>query len=103
VPLSMLASIEDADGPNQITRDDGRRRIVIAANAQERALSDVVADLRAAIAEFPLPEGYFITLGGQFQAQEEAAKLISLLAIGSVALIFMVLFSRYQSAVLASG
>jgi HME family heavy-metal exporter len=102
VPLSMLASIEDADGPNQITRDDGRRRIVIAANAQDRALSDVVADLRAAIAEFPLPEGYFITLGGQFQAQEEAAKLISLLAIGSAALIFMVLFSRYQSAVLAS-
>jgi HME family heavy-metal exporter len=62
----------------------------------------VVADLRAAIAEFPLPEGYFITLGGQFQAQEEAAKLISLLAIGSAALIFMVLFSRYQSALLAS-
>jgi HME family heavy-metal exporter len=102
VPLSTLASIEDADGPNQITRDDGRRRIVIAANADGRALSDVVADLRAAIAEFPLPEGYFITLGGQFQAQEEAAKLISLLAIGSAALIFMVLFSRYQSAVLAS-
>jgi HME family heavy-metal exporter len=102
VPLSMLASIEDADGPNQITRDDGRRRIVIAANAHGRALSDVVADLRTAIAEFPLPEGYFITLGGQFQAQEEAAKLISLLAIGSAALIFMVLFSRYQSALLAS-
>ena len=101
VPLSKLASIEDADGPNQITRDDGRRRIVISANAQERALSDVVADLRAAVAEFPLPEGYFITLGGQFQAQEEAARLISLLALGSLALIFMVLYSRYQSALLA--
>ncbi|MBL8430759.1 MAG: efflux RND transporter permease subunit [Dechloromonas sp.] len=101
VPLSKLASIEDADGPNQITRDDGRRRIVISANAQERALSDVVADLRAAVGEFPLPEGYFITLGGQFQAQEEAARLISLLALGSVALIFMVLYSRYQSALLA--
>lgn len=101
VPLAMLASIEDADGPNQITRDDGRRRIVISANAQERALSDVVADLRAAVADFPLPEGYFITLGGQFQAQEEAARLISLLALGSVALIFMVLYSRYRSALLA--
>ena len=101
VPLGMLASIEDADGPNQITRDDGRRRIVISANAQERALSDVVADLRAAVADFPLPEGYFITLGGQFQAQEEAARLISLLALGSVALIFMVLYSRYRSALLA--
>ncbi|QRM19494.1 CusA/CzcA family heavy metal efflux RND transporter [Dechloromonas sp. TW-R-39-2] len=101
IPLSKLASIEDADGPNQITRDEGRRRIVISANAQGRALSDVVADLRAAVADFPLPEGYFITLGGQFQAQEEAAKLISLLAIGSTVLIFMVLFSRYQSALLA--
>jgi HME family heavy-metal exporter len=101
VPLSLLASIEDADGPNQITRDDGRRRIVISANAQGRALSAVVADLRAAVADFPLPEGYFITLGGQFQAQEEAARLISWLALGSVALIFMVLYSRYRSALLA--
>ena len=101
VPLALLASIEDADGPNQITRDDGRRRIVISANAQERALSEVVADLRAAVAAFPLPEGYFITLGGQFQAQEEAARLISWLALGSVALIFMVLYSRYRSALLA--
>ena len=54
-------------------------------------MSAVVADLRAAVADFPLPEGYFITLGGQFQAQEEAARQISWLALGSVALIFMVL------------
>ncbi len=101
VPLSALASIEDADGPNQITRDDGRRRIVISGNAQDRALSAVVADLRAVVADFPLPEGYFITLGGQFQAQEAAARLISLLALGSTALIFMVLYSRYRSALLA--
>ncbi len=102
VPLSRLASIEDADGPNQITRDDGRRRIVISANAHGRALSAVVADLRAAVADFARPEGYFITLGGQFQAQEEAARLIALLALGSVALIFMVLYSRYRSPLLAA-
>ncbi|WP_153130585.1 efflux RND transporter permease subunit [Dechloromonas hortensis] len=101
VPLFRLASIEDADGPNQIARDDGRRRIVIALNAQGRALSEVVADIRAVTAEFALPEGYFITLGGQFQAQEEAARLIALLALGSTALIFMVLYSRYRSALLA--
>ena len=101
VPLSKLASIEDADGPNQITRDEGRRRIVISANVQGRALSEVVDELRAAVAAFPLPEGYFITLGGQFQAQEEAARLIALLALGSALLIFMVLYSRYRSAVLA--
>ncbi len=101
IPLSRLASIEDADGPNQINRDDGRRRIVISANVQDRALSDVVADLRAVVADLTLPEGYFVTLGGQFQAQEEAARLIALLAIGSAALIFMVLYSRYRSPLLA--
>ncbi len=101
VPLSRLASIEDADGPNQITRDEGRRRIVISANVQGRALSAVVAELRQVVAEFPLPEGYFITLGGQFQAQEEAARLIAVLALGSTALIFIVLYSRYRSALLA--
>jgi heavy-metal exporter, HME family len=102
VPLSLLAKIEESDGPNQISRDDGRRRMVIAANTQGRALSDVVADMRVAIAETKVPEGYFITIGGQFQAQEEASRLIGLLSIGSAILVFLILFSRYRSAVLAS-
>lgn len=102
VPLSMLAKIEESDGPNQISRDDGRRRMVIAANTQGRALSEVVADMRATIAETKVPEGYFITIGGQFQAQEEASRLIGLLSIGSAILVFLILFSRYRSAVLAS-
>jgi HME family heavy-metal exporter len=101
IPLSRLASIDESDGPNQISRDDGRRRIVISANAQGRALSEVVADMRAAIAEFKLPEGYFVTLGGQFQAQEESSRLIGLLSLGSLAMIFMVLYSRYRSTTLA--
>ena len=101
VPLSQLASIDETDGPNQISRDDGRRRIVLSANAQGLALSDVVIDLRAAIAATKLPEGYFITLGGQFAAQEESSRLIGLLSLGSIALVFLILYSRYRSAVLA--
>jgi HME family heavy-metal exporter len=97
VPLSTLATIEDSDGPNQISRDDGRRRIVISANAQGRALSDVVSDIRALTSKLALPEGYFITLGGQFEAQEEASRLVGLLSIISLALMFAVLYSRYQS------
>lgn len=97
VPLSKIASIEHGDGPNQISRDDGKRRIVLSANAQGRPLSDIVADMRQAIAEMPLPEGYFITLGGQFQAQEEAARLVGLLSLVSLTLMFIVLYSRYQS------
>ena len=102
IPLSKIASIEDGDGPNQISRDDGKRRIVLSANAQGRALSDVVADIRAAVAQTKLPEGTFITLGGQFQAQEEASRLVGLLSLVSLTLMFVVLYSRYQSAVLSA-
>jgi len=101
IPLSRVASIEDSDGPNQISRDDGKRRIVLSANAQGRPLSDVVADIRAAVERTPLPEGYFITLGGQFQAQEEASRLIAGLALVSLALMFAVLYTRYQSSTLS--
>jgi heavy-metal exporter, HME family len=97
VPLSLLASIEDSDGPNQISRDDGKRRIVLSANAQGRALSDIVTDIRAVVAETKLPEGYFITLGGQFEAQEQASKLVGLLSIVSAVMMFVVLYMRYKS------
>ena len=102
VPLSKLASIEDGDGPNQISRDDGKRRIVLSANAQGRALSEVVADIRKVVAESKLPEGYFVTLGGQFQAQEQASRLVGMLSVVSLVLMFVVLYSRYKSATLSA-
>ena len=102
IPLSKIASIEDGDGPNQVSRDDGKRRIVISANAQGRALSEIVEDIRKVVGESKLPEGYFITLGGQFQAQEEASRLVGLLSIVSLVLMFVVLFSRYKSVVLST-
>jgi HME family heavy-metal exporter len=101
IPLSRLANIEESDGPNQISRDNGQRRIVLSANVQERALSEVVTDMRKVIAQFQLPEGYFITVGGQFEAQEQAAQRIALLAAIAILLVFLVLYSRYQSTVLS--
>jgi HME family heavy-metal exporter len=102
IPLSKIATIEDGDGPNQISRDDGKRRIVLSANASGRALSEIVADIRAAVAQTRLPEGYFVTLGGQFEAQEEASRLVGLLSLVSLTLMFVVLYSRYQSATLSA-
>ena len=102
IPLSRLATIEDGDGPNQISRDDGKRRIVLSANASGRALSEIVADIRRVAAETKLPEGMFITLGGQFQAQEEASRLIGVLSVVSLVLMFVVLYSRYQSTTLSA-
>jgi len=101
VPLSRVASIEEGDGPNQIGRENSRRRIVIAANTDGSDMAEVIADIRASLAATPLPDGYFVSLEGQFQAQEQATRLIALLSLVSLALIFMVLYSRYRSTRLA--
>lgn len=100
VPLSKLARIEDGDGPNQVSRENSRRRIVISANTDGSDMSRVIGDIRAELASKPLPEGYFTALEGQFQAQEQAAKLIALLATVSFTMIFLVLYSRYRSTAL---
>ena len=102
VPLSKLASIEDGDGPNQVSRENGRRRLVISANTDGSDMSQVIALIRAELAAKSLPEGYFTALEGQFQAQEQAARLIGLLALISLTLIFLVLYSRYRSMVLTA-
>ena len=101
VPVSSIATVEETDGPNQIGRENGRRRIVVYANTDGRDMGEVIAALRAVIAAQPLPTGYFISLEGQFQAQEQATRLIAGLSLVSLAMIFLVLYSRYQSVVLA--
>jgi len=102
VPLSTLATLEDSDGPNQVNRENGRRRIVISANTDGTDMSQVIAAIRAELAAKALPEGYLAALEGQFQAQEQAAKLIAVLAAISLTMIFLVLYSRYQSVVLTA-
>ncbi|MBK9573423.1 MAG: efflux RND transporter permease subunit [Rhodoferax sp.] len=102
VPLSKLATLEDSDGPNQVSRENARRRMVISANTDGSDMSGVIAAIRAELASRPLPEGYFSALEGQFQAQEQAARLISGLALISLAMIFLVLYSRYRSVVLTA-
>lgn len=101
LPLSQLASIENSDGPNQISRDNSRRRIVILANTAGRPLSEVVADARDELAGIKMPQGYFTAMEGQFQAQEAASARIGLLALVSLSLIFLVLFARYRSLTLS--
>jgi HME family heavy-metal exporter len=102
VPLSQLATLEDSDGPNQVSRENGHRRIVISANTDGTDMSKVIAAIRAELAAKALPEGYFTALEGQFQAQEQAARLIAVLASISLAMIFLVLYSRYRSVVLTA-
>jgi CzcA family heavy metal efflux pump len=101
IPLSAVASVEEGDGPNQIGRENGRRRIVVYANTDGSDMSRVIADVRKAIAATPLPGSYFVSIEGQFQAQEQATRLITGLSLISLTMIFLVLYSRYRSGVLA--
>jgi CzcA family heavy metal efflux pump len=101
IPLSAIATIEEGDGPNQIGRENGRRRIVVYANTDGSDMSRIIGDIRKAITATALPGSYFVSIEGQFQAQEQAMKLITGLSLASLAMIFLVLYSRYRSAVLA--
>ncbi len=101
LPVSAIATVEETDGPNQIGRENGRRRIVVYANTDGSDMGRVIGDIRTAIGQTALPAGTFVSLEGQFQAQEQATRLIIGLALVSLAMMFLVLYSRYQSAVLA--
>ncbi len=101
VPLRLLAAVEESDGPNQILRESGQRRIVVHANGDgRRDMAAIVADVRRIVAGAELPSGYTTQLEGTFRAQEEAAFVIGVLSLVSLALVFMVLYQRYRSVVL---
>ena len=101
VPLRTFADVEDTDGPNQVLRENGRRRIVVQANTDGSGEGRIVEAIRTEIGKLALPQGYSVAMEGTFQAQEEATKLIGALSLVSLVLIFTVLYSRYRSAVLA--
>lgn len=102
IPVRQVADIRESDGPNQILRENSRRRIVVLANTDGKAdMAAVIDNIRAEIAKAALPEGYFASLEGTFQAQEEASRRIALLSLLSLAMVFIILYSRYRSAIFA--
>ena len=102
VPARQVADIRETDGPNQILRENARRRIVVQANTTaESDMATIVAAIREAVAQEPMPPGFFTSLEGTFQAQEEASRTIAALSGLSLALVFAILYSRYRSAALA--
>lgn len=101
IPLSSVATVEEGDGPNQIGRENGRRRIVVYANTDGSNMSRIIEDVRKTVSATQLPGGYFVSIEGQFQAQEQAQQLIAGLSLASLILVFLVLYSRYRSSTLA--
>lgn len=102
IPARQIADVKETDGPNQILRENGRRRIVILANSDGKTdMAEIVRRIRAELDTAKLPQGVTASLEGTFQAQEEASRRIGILSVVSLALIFAILYSRYRSAVLA--
>ena len=102
IPARQIADIRETEGPNQILRENGRRRIVVLANTDGRSdIAAVVRGIREELGKIKLPEGFFTQIEGTFQAQEEASRMIGILSLVSLALIFTILYSRYRSNALA--
>ncbi len=98
VPLSAVAKIYEAGGPNTIHHERTRKRVAVRANTTGRDLSSVVADIRIAIQQkVKLPAGYYVEYGGQFEAQQEATQRIALLSLISLAGVFLVLYTLFPS------
>jgi len=97
-PLSSVADIEAAPGPNQISRENGKRRVVVTANVRGRDLGSFVADVEAQIAQkMKLPPGYWITYGGQFEQLVSATKRLTIVVPIALLLIFVLLFMSLGS------
>lgn len=102
LPLGVLANVEEAKGPNIINRENVRRRIVIQANVSERDLVSAVSEIQQRLGtEVKLPEGYFVTYGGQFESQASASRLIAILSLFSLAGMFIVLYAHFRSVMFA--
>lgn len=86
IPLSAIATLTENEGPNTINRQHVSRRIVVSANTADRDIGSVVADVKKEISEHvALPTGYYVSYGGQFEAQQRASQ--ELMIFGAVALL----------------
>lgn len=98
VPLGMIAEVRESQGPNAISREDAMRRIVISANVAERDLGSIVAQLQTELPRaVPMTSGYFVAYEGQFQSQQQATRLIGILAVLTLGVIFLLLYAHFHS------
>lgn len=98
VPLSQVANIEYKLGPAQISREAGKRRIVIGFNVKDRDVESVVTDIQDKLSkEIKLPSGYYFTYGGQFENLKEASQRLMIAVPVSLLLIFMLLYFTFGS------
>ena len=97
VPLSAVADVRSTTGPNTISRENVKRKIVISANVADRDLRSVVNDMQQAIdAKVSLPEGYHVEFGGQFESEQAASRSLALTSLMSIVVIFLLLYHEFH-------
>ncbi len=98
IPLSYVAEINSTSGPNSINRENVNRRIVVSANTAGRDLRGVVNDIQKNIAEnIVLPDGYYITYGGQFENEAAASRTLAIATVASLLVILFLLYSEFRN------
>jgi cobalt-zinc-cadmium resistance protein CzcA len=99
VPLGQVATFKLGEGPNQVSRENGKRRVVVTANVRDRDIASVVNEARAQVdAQVKPPAGYWMTWGGQFENLEAARQRLSIVVPACFLVIFLLLMSALGSA-----
>jgi HME family heavy-metal exporter len=102
VPVSMVARVSEASGPNQVLRENNQRRIVVTANGDGSNNNLIVDEIGDMMREMNLPTGYFMTFEGIYAEQTRSTLRLGGLALISLSLVFVILYMRYKSAILAT-
>jgi len=95
IPLGEVAALELAPGPNQVSRENGKRRVVISANVTGRDLGSFVADAQQAVSAVKLPSGYWTAWGGTFEQLQSASQRLQIVVPAALALVFLLLFTMF--------
>jgi CzcA family heavy metal efflux pump len=103
VPLSYLADIESSSGPNTVSRENVKRKIVVSANVVGGDLGGAVEAIRKAVErDIALPEGYYVEYGGQFESQQSASRTLLFASLLAILVVFMLLFQEFKSVPLST-
>lgn len=95
IPLGEVATLDIAPGPNQVSREDGKRRIVVSANVRGRDLGSFVAEAEEALRSVKIPAGYWTVWGGQYENLASATERLQVVVPVSLALVFVLLFAMF--------
>jgi cobalt-zinc-cadmium resistance protein CzcA len=95
IQLAEVATLELAPGPNQISRENGKRRVVVTTNVRNRDVGSFVVDAEQALVKVPLPTGYWTTWGGTFENLQSATERLKLVVPAALFLVFLLLYAMF--------